>query len=110
MRTPDWWQFILIALAVLRLYWLLSSDTVLDKPRSKALRLATDWSTGQPIPSNYRARLGEFLLCSRCLGFWLSLAWWGAWQLWPNGAVVVAVPFALSCVVALLADLTEGEE
>lgn len=98
MEVPDWWQFLLLALATYRTWRLLAEDTVLDNPRARAVGL-TDWSEGQRTPSNYRAGLAEFLTCPACSGFWLSLIWWAAFQTWPQGTVVAATPFAISAVV-----------
>jgi Protein of unknown function (DUF1360) len=44
----------------------------------------------------------DFLTCPFCAGFWISLAWWGAWQLSPHWTLVVSVPLAVSAVVGLL--------
>jgi len=93
------WAFVLIAVASYRVWRLLAEDTILDRPRRWALRLGS-WREGQPAPEGYRAKVGEFVACPWCMGFWIALAWWGAWQLWPEGAVVPAVPFALSAAVA----------
>lgn len=86
---PGWWAFVLLALAAFRVYRLLAADALLDRPR--------DWVT---------ARVGEkaelFVVCPWCLGFWVAAGWWLAWAASPHWTVVVAAPFALSAVVALL--------
>ncbi len=110
MAVPDWWTTALLALACFRVYRLLAEDTVLDKPRARALRLSSAWNPGQPIPPGYRERVGEFMQCPWCLGFWLALAWWISWQIWPHGTTVVAVPFAISTVVGIMAKLDKGDE
>jgi Protein of unknown function (DUF1360) len=46
--------------------------------------------------------VGTLLECPWCAGFWITLAWWGAWQLWPFGTAIAAVPLAASAIVGLL--------
>lgn len=101
-HVPDWWTLTLLVLAVFRVWRLLAEDDVLDRPRAWLLRLG-DWKEGDPVvPSTYRAGLGKFLSCPWCLGFWLSLGWWGAWMLWPHASAMLAAPWALSAVVGLV--------
>jgi hypothetical protein len=98
---PSVWAFVLIALATFRVWKIIGDDAVLDRPR--------DWVV---VRLEERAKwLDYFITCPWCAGFWLVLAWWGAWLAWPHGAVVVAVPFALSAVVGYLGvgiDRLEG--
>lgn len=108
MTTPDWWTFLLLALAAFRVFRLLAHDTILDPARERLLGLR-GWSEGQMIPPGYRRRTAEFLICPWCLGFWLALGWWAAWEIWPHGATVAATPFALSAVVGLLAANFDSE-
>jgi hypothetical protein len=109
MNVPDWWTLLLLGLASYRIYRLIAMDTLLDIPRAWLVGLR-GWREGQPIPRGYRNRLANFLVCPWCLGFWVALASWGAWQLWPHAALVVAAPFAISAVVGFLSRLDEGEE
>lgn len=104
MTVPGWWQFVLLALASFRCYRLLAEDAVLDRPRRWLIGLG-DWREGQPPPAGYRPRLGEFLNCAYCLGFWLSLAWWGGWVWQPHWALVAATPLAISGLVGIIAGL-----
>jgi hypothetical protein len=108
MSVPGWWASLLLALAAFRTYRLLAKDVILDQIRSRIVGLH-GWKEGKPVPASYRQGLGEFIVCPWCLGFWVSIGWWGAWQLWPNGALVVAVPFAISAVVGLVAQLDKED-
>lgn len=86
--TPSPWVFFLLAAAAFRCWWLLAHDVILDAPR---YRIARRWP---------RAVL-DFAECPFCLGFWVALAWWGAW-LWLNEwAAAAAAPFALSAAVGI---------
>lgn len=100
-HVPSVWEFALLGAASYRLWRLLAEDTILDRPRRWALRLGS-WQEGDRAPEGYRAKAGEWLACPWCAGWWIALAWWGLWLAWEHGAVVAAVPFALSVVVALL--------
>lgn len=97
MTIPSWYGLVLLALAAWRVFQLVGDDDILDRPRRYLLRLGDDWEKdGDPVPFNYRANWGIWLTCPYCAGFWISVLWWGAWQLWPHGTLVVAVPFAIN--------------
>ncbi len=83
---PDAWEFVLLALSAYRTWQLLANDSILDRERARLT-----------------AGAREFLACPFCAGFWVALGWWAAWLLWPHGAVVAAVPFALSAVLVIVA-------
>lgn len=110
--TPGWWQFLLLSLAVFRVYRLIAEDTILDRPRRWLLRLG-DWQDGDGednIPAEYRDKWGLFITCPWCLGFWLSVVTWVAWLLFPTETVWLAVPWALSAAVALINKNLDPEE
>lgn len=89
MTIPGWWTTTLLALGAYRTWKLLAEDTILDGPRR--------YVTGT-------AR--ELMACPWCLGFWLSIAWWAAWQAWPHVTLGVSVPFAISAIVGIIAWIT----
>ena len=98
-HVPEPWEFALLALAAWRVWKLIGDDTILDRPRDrlferlggKASARGTYW--------------GAFLYCPYCAGFWITLAWWGGWILWPHGVLVAAVPWAISAAVGLLGSV-----
>lgn len=107
-NIPSWWQFLLLALAAYRIFRLLAEDTLLDRPRRALLKLDPNWQEdGDYTGERYREKWGLFLTCPYCAGFWIALLWWLAWLLWPHATVLLAVPAALSAVVALLAKTDE---
>lgn len=58
----------------------------------------------QVVPfSKRRWYWSKLLHCPWCLGWWLSVAVWLAWQAEPHATLVFAVPFAVSAVVGLVA-------
>ena len=100
MSIPNWYELALLALAAWRIFQLISDDDILDGPRRKLLRLGKEWEKdGDPVPDDYRVEWGTFITCPYCAGFWISLVWWGAWQIWPHATLVVAVPFAINAGV-----------
>jgi hypothetical protein len=107
--VPDWWSFVILALAVFRIYRLIAEDDILDRPRRYVTRLGDKWEKeGDPTPPGYRERLGNFVTCPYCLGFWIALAFWGAWQIEPHGTLVFAAPWVISAgVVAAHRFLSE---
>lgn len=97
MNIPNWFELFLLALAAWRSFQLVSDDDILDRPRRWLLRLGDEWEKdGDPVPEDYRLTWGDFITCPYCAGFWISVAWWGAWQLWPHVTLVVAVPFVIN--------------
>lgn len=98
MSWPDAWEFVLLALAAYRTTRLVGWDTILDGPRDKLTRRAT----AATQYNRYRSDLDKFLHCPWCMGFWVTLLWWGAWQAWPHATLVVGTPFALNAVVGLV--------
>lgn len=101
LEVPDWYSFLLLSVAAFRMYRLIAADTILDGPRKKLLKL-TGWKPGDDAPKGYREKLGLFITCPWCLGWWVGLAWWGAWQVWHAGTIVATVPFAMNAIVALV--------
>ena len=97
---PTWWQFLLIALAAWRVFYLIGHDEITEKARRYVTRTPKNWDGEREITSKeYRETLALFLQCPYCCGFWLAIVWWLAWWAWPTETVWVAVPFALSAAV-----------
>jgi hypothetical protein len=100
MTIPNWYVQILLGLAAFRVWKLLGDDTILDKPRAWVVYGFRKWR------GNGTATYAEdFISCPWCLGFWVGLVWWGAYELWPHGTTVAAVPFAIAAIAALIACL-----
>jgi len=104
MRVPDWWQAVLLAGASWRTWRLLAQDVILDPLRSRLFGLQ-GWEEGQPVPDSYREGLAEFVTCPACFGFWITAAWWGAWQMFPHATEVAGGLTLLSAVVILVSHL-----
>lgn len=100
MRVPDWWTTLLLIGAGFRVWRLLAKDTITEPLRDRVFRLE-EYNSGNP--KLYRHKLDEFVNCPWCFGFWVVVAWWAAWQVFPHAALVVAVPFAVSAAVGLVA-------
>lgn len=90
MTVPSTWTLIVLALAAYRTWRLLAIDMILAGVRHRLF--------GQR-----RTGLFEFVLCPWCFGAWITIGWWAAWQAWPHATAVVAVPFAISLLVGLIA-------
>lgn len=106
--VPDWWELALLALAAYRIFRLVADDTILDRPRRWLLRLDPAWEQDGDFTGNdYRLGLALFITCPWCIGFWIGLAWWGAWLLESHWTLVAATPWALSALVGALGRLLE---
>lgn len=90
--VPSPYELSLLALAAWRVWKLVADDKISDRPVDFVLR---------HLPN--RAYWREFLVCPYCFGAWTSIAWWAAWMLWPHATLIVAVPFAISALVGLVA-------
>jgi hypothetical protein len=100
---PSWWQAVILAAAAWRIFALLSSDDILDRPRRYVTRIDEKWEKeGDWTGDGYRSKLAEFIDCPYCLGFWVALAWWGAWLIWPHATLVAGTPFMLSAGLVAL--------
>lgn len=82
---PSPFEAVLLGLAAWRIWYLLSDDLILDRPRRYVTRR---WKKAE-----------DFIECPFCLGFWVSLAWVGAFAVFPTETPWVALPFALNAVV-----------
>jgi hypothetical protein len=99
---PSFLTLTLLVLAAYRTWKLIAEDTILDRPR-KALIAWVDQSGRGGTAAHRRAMyVALFIECPWCAGFWISLAWWGAWQAWPHGTLVAAGPMAISAIVGIL--------
>lgn len=96
----SWLALFVVSLGVFRLWRILSTDTVLDRPR--------DWLLGTQtlaggVTHYKRKRTADFLGCAWCFGFWLSLGAFAAWHWWSaEDTVLIATPLAISAVVGLV--------
>lgn len=101
MSIPSPYALVLLLGAALRIYRLIAEDTILDRPRAWVLRLPHGWKDGDTVPARYRSKIDVFITCPWCAGFWITLAWWAGWQLWPHATLVAAAPLAISMAVGL---------
>jgi len=107
LSIPSAYALVLLSLASFRTWRLLSEDDILDRPRRYVTRLGDKWTEdGDPIPKDYREGLGKFISCPWCLGAWVVVGWWVAWQIWPFGVEVASVPFAISALVPFVNRVT----
>lgn len=95
MAIPNWWEAVLLSAAAWRCFQLISADDILNRPRRFVVGLSKD----TPYRDDGNEKLQDFIECPFCLGFWIAIAWWAAWQIWPHATLVVAVPFALSAAL-----------
>lgn len=93
---PGWLPLFVLALAVFRVYRLIAEDDILDGPRDRLL---------DKLEDERLEKLDKLITCPWCLGFWLSVLAWVAWLITPSWTVGLALPWALSALVAFLAKL-----
>ena len=111
MKVPNWWQAVLLIGAAWRIYQLFAWDSIFAKPRRYVTGLGWSWQEGMPLPLLYKQRqwLVQFIECPYCFGFWVALAWFVGWEIWPHGALVLAAPFFLSAGVIGLHKILASE-
>lgn len=102
MSIPSWYVLLLLSLAAYRSTRLVGWDVLTRGLRVRVTHRSEIDGTVYIGKGSYRRRTDEFLHCPWCLGFWVALAWWGAWGLWPHPSLVVATPLALSAIIGLI--------
>lgn len=120
-RHPDWWQFVLLAAAAFRIYRLAARDTITEPlraaatyPDDEAVTLSADHSERLEVVGDatrakgWRIYLATLLRCPWCLGAYISAGVWLLWLAAPGWTVCLAVPWAVSAVVALAAKNLDG--
>lgn len=93
-------DLIIIVLAAYRLWMLIAKDSITAGWRHRILGY-DDYGRRNRWPKA-RTKLGEFVHCPWCLGAWLSLLVYVAWRLYPDAAMWVLTPLAISAAVALI--------
>lgn len=108
---PAPWVGLVLAFGAYRLTRLLGWDDWPPIARSRAWLLGEKWTMARGVggaPDTYvavykRPLLQKLVHCPFCIGWWVCLATYLAWLLWPSGTLYGAFPFALSGAVGLLA-------
>ena len=109
--VPNWYALALLSLASWRTYQLFVRDEIFDRPRRWVTRLNPEWEKeGDPISLDYRYAVAAFMNCPYCFGFWISLSWYIAWLIADTGALVLAVPLAISTALLGLEEVLGPEE
>lgn len=105
-------ELLLLALAAYRTTRLVLTDTItkgfrdwwyIRFPPPHLVVEARQSMTEEWVPLKAHP-LGTLFSCSWCLGFWISLAWAGAYWAWPVPVTYAALPLALSVVVGKLGE------
>ena len=111
MSIPGWYEFVLLGLAAWSVFQLLAYDDILDRPRRWALHLGPEWQEeGDPVPDDYRVKWALFLTCPYCAGFWIWLAWFGAFQISEFWTTFAAVAMGGRVIVVAGAKTLAKEE
>jgi hypothetical protein len=106
VTIPSPWHAAILALAAFRICRLVGWDDFPPVSRARAWLTGetSSWSQTDQIQYEYRRPLlAHFLGCAFCQGFWTTVAVWGTWEAAPRWTLIVAVPFALSSAVGLVA-------
>jgi hypothetical protein len=92
--------FVIVALGAFRLTRLVGWDTITAPLRARLLG-ADD--AGKPTRPRPRWGAAAFVHCAWCVGFWISVAAYAAWEFWPDATLIVMAPLAISAVVGVVA-------
>jgi hypothetical protein len=114
VSVPGPWAFALLTLAAFRIYRLIARDTITEPLRAyltypDASAVTLDHEGIVPItgledpPKPLRVYASTLIRCRWCLGAYVSAAVWGFWEAWAHLALVIASPFAIAAVLALVA-------
>lgn len=115
MEIPAPYTLVLLALGGFRLVRLIGWDTITEPARKWLTGYSDDGApslgevdydpaTGDPVGhSKVRVYVSTLVRCPWCVGFWLSLALYGAWLLSPRWVGIAMIPLALSASFGLIA-------
>ena len=90
IQTPDPWTAVLLLGATYRTWRLIAFDVILDPVRRRVFQ-------------RYDRLVPELVQCPWCLGFWIAIMWWAAWQFFPGGSTAIAALLTISLGVGLIA-------
>ena len=94
-------NLLVLVLAGHRVFHLVAADTITKRWRERIL----GWDDDQRRngwPRDWK-RLAEFIHCPWCLGFWIAVSGWIAFQHWPHATMTYAAwPLAISSGIALI--------
>lgn len=95
---------LVLILGAYRVWMLIAKDAITERLRERFLgySMGADGKYHRNRWPKPRKRLGEFITCPWCAGFWISLAAAVAYHEWPRGTFWVMLPFAVSAGVALI--------
>lgn len=110
MTIPDWYQLLLLGAAAWRTFNLLGYDTIFDTPRNWLLGLPWRWKVGDEIPEKYKRHWALFITCPYCAGFWISVAWFVAFQISEFWTIWAAVAFVINTLVVAQAKVLTPED
>jgi len=103
VTIPDALELVILSLAVFRVFRLLAYDVITRPMRIRWItHRAEEDGTTYVGPGRYRPKVDEFWHCPWCMGFWLGVAWWACWQVWPGATLGASVPLAMSAIVGLV--------
>lgn len=107
--VPGGWETVLLALAAFRLTRFIGWDSLTEGLRDRYM-VTTVVAKAEDRSGNERrlvvkraGMIAKMIECPWCIGWWMALAWWGAWLAWPEATLIAATPWALSALVGLLA-------
>jgi Protein of unknown function (DUF1360) len=92
-------DLVILWLGTYRLWWLIAKDALTEPWRTRLLGYE-DTGARNRWPREHK-RLGEFVHCPWCLGFWIGLVAVVAYAAWPHATRWVLLPFAVSTLVGL---------
>lgn len=73
-------------------------------PKGDRITVAPEHLLSKPL----RVYVATLIRCPWCMGFYVSVAVWGAWMLWPRAALIGATPWAIAALVGLIAKNLDG--
>lgn len=105
--TPSPFVWLILSLAAFRLTRLIGWDDFPPVARLRSRLVREGDPRGRAIYADAvlygRPLLAKFVHCAWCVGFWVSALVYAVWAVAPTEALYVAVPFAISAAVGLLA-------
>lgn len=103
---PSPWQFVLLALAVYRLWRFCAEDDMPVLVRWRNSIVGAELNAG--VWTFRRPTIAHGIQCPWCLGAWLAITATACWWLSPHWTIVACLPFAVSAAVGVAGHFLTG--
>lgn len=100
------WQFAVVTLAAYRVWRIIARDSITEKAREVVTGVdddhAPELADADRSPHPGRVYLSALIRCPWCSGFYVSIAAYAAWLIFPTETFWVSLPLAISAALGII--------